>query len=68
MTEKGPLNKIIQNYVPNPQICPSNEGKALGFENLISAFLVIISGIVSGLIILMLELIAKKMYIDPIQN
>ena len=60
MTERGPLNRIIQKYAPNPQICPSNEGKALGLENLVSAFMVVILGIFLALVILTLEIMICK--------
>ena len=60
MHEKGSLKQIIEKYTPPPQICPDLTGEALGFNSCISAFLVLIGGASFGLILLAIELCARK--------
>ena len=59
MQEKGVMDQILEKNAPAPQICPALTGVALGFESCFTAFLVLISGAVLGIILLILELCAK---------
>ena len=59
MQEKGVMDQILEKYAPAPQICPALTGVALGFESCFTAFLVLISGAVLGIILLIVELCAK---------
>ena len=61
MTEEGSLNRIVKAYAPQPQKCPDNTGKPLGYESLIFVFLVLISGIALVFTILIIEWIISKL-------
>ena len=61
MTEEGSLNRIATSYAPQPQKCPDNTGKALGYESLTFVFLVMISGIALAFTILIIECIISKL-------
>ena len=60
MQEKGSMDQILEKYAPVPQICPDLTGEALGFNNCIFPFLIIVSGAATGLILLTMELVSKK--------
>ena len=60
MQEKGSLDQILKKYAPAPQICPDMTGEALGFNSCITAFLVLMAGATTGLILLAIELVSRK--------
>ena len=60
MQERGSLDQIIEKYSTPLQICPDMTGKPLGLNSCITAFLVLICGASTGLILLALELCCRK--------
>ena len=59
MKENSGESRFNNHYKPLPQFCPDYTGKPLGFESMISGFLVIIVGVIGRLTILMLECLLK---------
>ena len=59
LRESGALEKIHKAYQPAPQVCPNLTGKALGFKNCISAFLVILVGFGFAIFLLIGEYLLK---------
>ena len=59
LRESGALEKIHKTYQPAPQVCPDLTGKALGFKNCISAFLVILVGFGFAVFFLIVEYLLK---------
>ena len=55
MREKGSLKQILNKYESGAQVCPDESGKSLGFESVFTAFLALLSGLVLGFILLILE-------------
>ena len=60
LRETGALERIHKAYEPAPQVCPNLTGKALGFKNCFGAFLVMIVGVGSAILLLVLESFMKK--------
>ena len=54
------MERIHKAYEPAPQVCPNLTGKALGFKNCFGAFLVMIVGVGSAILLLILESFVKK--------
>ena len=61
MKETGIISRISLIYAEGSDVCPGLLGKPLGFENCIGAFAVMVTGIATGFLLLMSEVILKKM-------
>ena len=60
MHENGIIERLYEKYEKQPQTCPDLTGQPLGFTSCITAFLVLIFGIVTGLILFFIEFCFKK--------
>ena len=60
MRQDGSLNKNVKDYIANPQACPDNTGKALGFSNLIFPVFILILGCLFSFVTLMFEVIYNR--------
>ena len=60
MRQDGSLNKNVKDYIGNPQACPDNTGKALGFSNLIFPVFILILGCLFSFVTLMFEVIYNR--------
>ena len=60
MRQDGSLNKNVKDYIANPQACPDNTGKALGFSNLIFPVFILIFGCLFSFVALMFEVIYNR--------
>ena len=66
--EGGTLSKILNNYESQPQVCPDYSGKALGFGSCGTAFIVLVVGLILGLVLFILENVAKFLDYKTIEN
>ena len=60
MRETGSLNKILDEYESQPQVCPDNSGKPIGFGAVFTAFGIWCFGFATGILIFALEWISEK--------
>ena len=60
MRQDGSLDKNVKDYTANPQACPDNTGKALGFNNLIFPVFILILGCLFSFVTLMFEVIYNR--------
>ena len=58
MREAGALQQIKKEYQPKTQECGDDTGKPLGFNNCITVFLVMVSGLILAAILFFMETIA----------
>ena len=65
LRETGALIRIFKDVEPAPQNCPKMEGTALGFNNCFGAFLVVIVGAGTGVLLLIAESFVKQ-NIEPV--
>ena len=65
LRESGALIRIFKDVEPAPQNCPKMEGTALGFNNCFGAFLVMIVGVGTGILLLIAESFVKQ-NIEPV--
>ena len=63
MKENSAEMRFDSLYKPIPQFCPDLTGEPLGFESMISAFLVFIIGFLIVLTILMFECLLKNLVV-----
>ena len=59
LRENGALRKSQDECEPDPQECPDQTGKALGIKNCFGAFMVMVAGFGSGLLLLVIECFLK---------
>ena len=59
LRESGALTRIFKDVEPAPQDCPKMEGTSLGFNNCFGAFLVMIVGVGTGILLLIAEAFVK---------
>ena len=62
--QDGTLKKIMNSYKPPPQKCPDYSGKPSSLYSCFTAFVVIISGIVTSIVIFSLEFIGNYFNYD----
>ena len=62
MTETGQMDRILKKWLPKPRSdCGANgEFVSMGIENMVSAFAMIFAAFVIAVLVLVLELIARK--------
>ena len=60
LKENGALEKAMKPCEPPPQRCTDQTGEALGINNCFGAFLVMMVGIGSGLLIFVMEFVLKN--------
>ena len=58
MREGGSLDKILEEYKSQPQICPDDSGKPLGFGSVFTAFGIWCFGFGIGILIFGLEYVS----------
>ena len=61
MRERGELRKLLNVPVNEvqQQDCPGQSGKPIGFDSCLAAFLILISGMTSGFVLICLELVCR---------
>ena len=59
LIEKGQWNAIVNKYTAQPQVCPDMSGMPIEFANCFTAFLILISGAILGLLCLFAEFVMK---------
>ena len=55
MRERGTLEQIKKKYLASKQVCPDTSGQPLGFAKCYTAFIALVIGTCSGLIIMLME-------------
>ena len=62
MRDKGMSNKILSKYEPRAQACPDSSGLPIGFNNCFTAFLFLIGGMITGLVLFIIECVSLKAF------